>query len=164
MYKKWVLENIMDFPAVLSTARQYPLKWERYSASVPEGAGCWTEDGKEADGCVAVFGCAAVWQSVCVSRSIRSGHFFDHQITRFSLPTPFLFSSKWEGYSKAFFNAPVALNLCFHSRNESWSSCPFLGQNQTKWYFPLMFKAHKNWSCTELGIEGRELYRLCGVD
>lgn len=61
MYKKWVLENIMDFPAVLSTARQYPLKWERYSASVPEGAGFWTEDGKEADGCVAGFGCAAVW-------------------------------------------------------------------------------------------------------
>lgn len=40
----------------------------------------------------------------------------------------------------------------------------FVGQNQTKWCFPLMLKANKYRTCKELGTGGRKLYRLCGVE
>jgi len=87
----------LDFPTVLSTARPYSLKLERDSLLAPEDAYCYTQDGKEAVGCVAALWlCCSLAEWLCQQeQQIRA--LFDQQITCFSLPTSFSISFRVGG-------------------------------------------------------------------
>lgn len=66
------------------------------------------------------FGCAAVWQSTCVSRATRSGHYLTTKSHAFLANTIRYFLQSGREIKKGvFFNVPVALNRRFHSGNES---------------------------------------------
>lgn len=138
LYQKRVRKTVWICPPY--SARPYLLKWERDSTSVPEAAICCSWD----------VGCAAVPRLHCslaecwCQQEHQITVWFDHQITYFSLPASFFISFRVEGkYSVASFNSLGALNLSFHSGNESWQSCLVVGQKRTERYFPLMHKANK---------------------